>query len=137
MNHRRQRLDRQRVRGPRRSRGFSESSVILALVALLLNLFAAFQPPPAIAAFSSSDAALLCSASGAADDDGTPPAPARHHHCQDCLAQQIGGCANLPEPASALLRLPAAAPLFAAIDQSAPPAKPSAKAQPRAPPVIG
>jgi hypothetical protein len=104
---------------------------------LLLNLFAAFLPPPAVASFSGSDAALLCSSSGAADDDGTPPAPAPHHHCQDCLAQQIGGCANLPEPASVLLRLPATAPLFVALDQSAPPAKPSAKAQPRAPPVIG
>jgi hypothetical protein len=66
-----------------------------------------------------------------------PPAPARHRHCQDCLAQQIGGCANLPETASAFLRLPAAAPLLVALDQSAPPAKPSAKAQPRAPPVLG
>ena len=110
---------------------------MLALFALVLNLFAAFLPPPAIAAFSGSDAALLCSASSAADDDGTPPAPAHHHHCQDCLAQQIGGSANLPEPAPALLRLPAAAPLFAALDQIAPPAKTSAKAQPRAPPALG
>lgn len=137
MTHRRQRLDRQKVRGRRRSRGLRQSSVILALFALLLNLFAAFLPPPAIAAFNGSEAALICSSSGAAENDGTPPAPARHHHCQDCLAQQIGGCASLPEPASVVLRLPAAAPLFMALDQSAPPAKRSAKAQPRAPPVIG
>ncbi len=109
---------------------------MLALFALFLNLVAAFIPPPALAAFNGSDAALICS-SGAADDNGPPPAPLRHHHCQDCLAQQIGGNANLPEPAPTLLSLPAAAPLIAAHHPVALPASASVKAQPRAPPAIG
>ena len=110
---------------------------MLALFALVLNLCAAFLPPPALAAFSGSGAALLCSSGGAADNDGAPPAPARHHHCQDCLPQQIGGTASLPETAPAVLRLPAAAPLISAEDQIALPANTSAKAQPRAPPALG
>lgn len=135
MTYRRQRLDRQRVRGAQRSRGFSELSAILALFALFLNLLAAFLPPPALATFNGGEAALICSSSGASEGDGTPPAPARHHHCQDCLAQQIGGSANLPPPAPALLKLPAAAPLPAALSQIALPVKAYAGAQPRAPPL--
>ena len=136
ITQRRHRLDRRGL-GSQRSRAFGESSAVLALFALFLNLFAAFLPPPALAAFSGSDAALLCSSGGSADNDGTPPTPARHHHCQDCLAQQIGGTANLPEPASAVLKLPAATPPLAALDQIASPAKTFARAQPRAPPVTG
>jgi hypothetical protein len=136
MTHRRELSEQRRLPGPKRSRAFSESSAILALFALFLNLFAAFLPPPALAAFNGSDAAVICSSGGTADDGGTPPAPARHHHCQDCLAQQIGGNANLPAPAPALLRLPAAAPLIATHDQVALPLKQSAKAQPRAPPAF-
>jgi hypothetical protein len=136
MTQRRQQPERRGL-GSQRPCAFGESSAILALFALFLNLFAALLPPPALAAFSGSDAALLCSSGGAADKDGTPPAPARHHHCQDCLAQQIGGSASLPEPAPAVLRLPAATSPLAALDQVAPPAKAFARAQPRAPPVTG
>lgn len=137
MFYRQQRPERRLRAGPQRSRAFSDSSAILALFALFLNLLAAFLPPAALAAFNGGDAALICSSDGAPEGDGAPPAPARHHHCQDCLAQQIGGSANLPAPAPALLRLPAAGLLIVAVDQIAPPAKASAKAQPRAPPAIG
>jgi len=110
---------------------------MLALFTLFLNLFAAFLPPPALAAFSGSDTGLICSSGGAADDDRTPPVPARHHHCQDCLAQQIGGSANLPERTSALLKPPAASPPLATLDQFAPPVRATSNAQSRAPPAFG
>jgi hypothetical protein len=109
---------------------------MLALFALFLNLLAAFLPPPALAGFNGSDAALICSSGGTPEGDGTPP-PARHHHCQDCLAQQVSGSANLPERPFALLKLPAASPLLAALDQFAPPVRATSNAQSRAPPALG
>jgi hypothetical protein len=109
----------------------------LALFALCLNLIAALLPPPAVAAFIGNEGPLLCSSNDEADGGESPAKPGRHHHCQDCLAQKIGGNANLPEPAATLLNLPSAAPLFPAVDQIAVAAGATANAQPRAPPSIG
>jgi hypothetical protein len=137
MTHRRQRTRQRRAPGPRRSRALGGCSVILALFALFLNLVTVFLPPPAMAAFNGSSAALICSSGGAPEGEDTPPSPTRHHHCQECLAQQIGGSADLPERAATLLKLPAASPILAALDQFAPPVRATSNAQSRAPPAIG
>jgi hypothetical protein len=80
---------------------------------------------------------LLCTSGGDAGNGGTPATPAGRHHCQDCLAQQIGGNANLPEPGPALLTLPRAQPLSSALNYSASPSQPATPSQPRAPPTVG
>lgn len=114
-----------------------ESDAVLALFALFLNLLAAFVPPPAMAAFNGSDSALLCTSGGDSGNGETPTTPAGHHHCQDCLAQQIGGNANLPEPGPALLTLPCAEPLSSAHSYFVSPSQPATPSQPRAPPTAG
>jgi hypothetical protein len=119
-----------------RSRARSESAAVLALFALFLNLLAAFVPPPALAAFNGSDSALLCTSAGDTGNGETPATPP-HRHCQDCLAQQIGGNANLPEPGPALLTLPRAEPLSSAHNYLASPSQPATPSQPRAPPTAG
>lgn len=83
--------------GPTRS-AYRASASALALLALLLNLFAGLLPMPALAGTAGAFAAI-CSSNPVPPDDGTPGIPGVGHDCQVCLTQKLSGGAVMPAAA--------------------------------------